>query len=115
MVGSNDEVGGHRNFKTTTNGHSIDCSNDWLVSVGKFWEAAEAANAIVGVKRFALVCRIQVPPGRKELLASSGKNCNAMCRIAIKRIENLAQFAAGRCVNGVGFGAVEDNFKNGSV
>ena len=115
MVGSNDEVGCHRNFKTSAYGHSINCSNDRLIPVGKFWEAAEAANAIVGVKRFALVCRIQVPPGRKELLASSGKNCHAMGRIAIKRIKNLAQFAAGRCVNGVGFGTVEDNFKNSSV
>jgi hypothetical protein len=38
-----------------------------------------------------------------------------MCRVAIKRIKNLAQFAAGGCVNGVGFGAVEDNLKNGSI
>jgi hypothetical protein len=38
-----------------------------------------------------------------------------MCCIAIERIENLAQFAAGGCVNGVGFGAVEDNLKNGSI
>ena len=69
MLGGDDDVAGDHDLEAAAEGEAVHRADDRLVEARQFLQAAEAADAIVDIRRFAFGRRLQVPAGAEEFLA----------------------------------------------
>ena len=69
MFGGDDDVAGDHDLEAAAEGEAIHGADHRLVEARQFLQAAEAADAIVGIRRFARGRGLQIPAGAEELLA----------------------------------------------
>ncbi len=112
MLGCEDHIGRKSEFETATAANAVDRGNDRLVEARQFLQAAKAADAIIAIDRIAIICGFKVPAWAKELFAAGRQDRNPQLRIIAKRGKGVAHDAAGRQIDGIGFGAVEGDLQD---
>ncbi|EAU48416.1 hypothetical protein R2601_02548 [Salipiger bermudensis HTCC2601] len=112
MIGGEDDVGAERQLEPAAAGDAVDGGDHRLVQAAQFLQPAEAADAVIGIRRLALGRGLQIPARAEELLALRGEDCHAQRGIVAEFGEDLAQLAARRHVDGVGLGPVQGDFKH---
>ena len=115
VLGGDDDVGRDHDLEAAAKGEAIDRGDHRLVEAGQFLQAAEAADAIVGIGRFAFGRGLEIPARAEEFLAGSGEDGHAQFRIVAELGEDIAHDAAGRGIDGIGLGPVDGDFEHGAA
>ncbi len=115
VFGGDDDVGRDHDLEAAAEGEAVDRGDHRLVEAGQFLQAAEAADAIVGIGRFAFGRGLQVPAGAEEFLARRREDGDAQFRIVAEGGEDIAHDAAGCGVDGIGLGPVDGDFEDGAA
>ena len=71
---------GDHDLEAAAEGEAVDRGDHRLVEAGQFLQAAEAADAIVGIGRFAFGCGLEVPARAEEFVAGRGEDRDAQVR-----------------------------------
>src|SRR5699024_1899610 len=111
-IGGDDEIGRQGQFEAAAHSHAVDCGDHRLVQVTQLLQAGEAADAVVAVHGVAFGGALQVPAGGEEFFAGGGDDGDAMLVVVAKALEDLAHFAAGCQINGVGLGPIQGDFED---
>ena len=101
MLGSDNEVGGHRYFKPSANGEAIHCGNDWFRSTLQCREPAKSADAKVGVERFAVGRGAEIPACRKKAFSCTGQDRDSYRRVVFELKKIFSESTTRRCVERV--------------
>ena len=115
VIGGDDDVGRDHDLEAAAEGEAVDRGDHRLVEAGQFLQAAEAADAIVGIGRLAVGGRLEIPARAEEFLARAGEDGDAQVRIVAELRESLAHDAARRRVDGIGLGPVDGDFEDGAA
>ena len=110
-----DEVTGECQFEPAADRHAVDRGNDRFVECGQFLQAAEPADAVVRVRRFAIGRDLEVPSGREKTLSGAGQQRHTQVRVIAEPGEHVAHDLAGGGIDGVRFGPVQGDLKDGAV
>ncbi len=112
MVCGNDQISGHRDLESATDGHAVDCSDHRRRTVGQLGEPTEPTHAVVAVERFV---GGEIPPGREELRPGAGDDDRPHVLITVERGEHVTQcFARGR-VDRVGLRSIDGDDSRGAI
>ena len=81
MLLHDDDVGAQHDLEAAAAGDAVDGGDERLVEIARVVEAAEAADAPVGIGLLAAGGGLQVPARGEEALAGAGDDRDAQLRI----------------------------------